>query len=274
MIADMAAMEDENMEKWLSRTGWEWLPDNFIECPLGEDQLREFYGVERAAEDAGVSLDIWEEQVALFQNTLTHPQPSHKRHRGGTQMKPAKPSTVRNKVKTIGQLVGFAVRHQGREASMSLVMEPQVLAKYIGFLTAKKLASSSIMLEVKELRAVVDFVQSRAWKWEKPWEAGQPEEVMLWLKCQHNKLKAGAPVMRKPGTTVTLWAAWSHQLQVWDDFIKLFEVGRGRCWRLVVACCMSTANCWFQEVSNTYHTVASRAPRPHPHPPTSCRRTK
>lgn len=211
---------------WQSTTAYEVLPPQVITCPLVGDNLVAYYSLERACEEARASLQQWKVQQSAQRELLVSPSLTKKRRQGNNHMRGLATSSVETRVKSQEQFVGFCVKWMGKQPSLALVMQPQLAAKFIGFLLARGGGHGTIVKHCTQLSETVEFVTSEQWPGEQPWGHQWVQRVKDWyanLRCQ-SKL-AHKEAFSPYASTLTLWQAWQHALSEWEAFIKAFEVG-------------------------------------------------
>lgn len=212
------------MQIWQSHD-YDSVPEDFIPCPLSEQQLREFYSLDRLAHEQQIDLILYRAQEHQLRQFLGAPKPSQQRKRGRSGMQPLTDPTINTRLGCINEYVGFAAKWQGEQPTMELVMQPQLLSKYGGFMLAKKLGYSTIMKNLSQLKLAVDFINSTAYTGGKGWEEGDAAIVKDWIASKISQLKWQSNNSTLPSTQ-TLFQVWEHHTKKWNEFKEAFKVSR------------------------------------------------
>ena len=235
--------EEDVVAVWESAEGFDLVPARLIACPLADRQLLAAYSMPRAAQVAGISTQQWDAQLAAQQQSMLEPKLSKKRRldKPAATMRPLSPNTVRNRQETQQLFVGFCVTFLSQEPSLALALQPQLAAKYFGFLLARgrlqqrkpQRTRNSITHHCNMLIATVHFVLSDEWQWQQ-W--GQPycpvdlQRVLDWYANVRNQASVINYAVRVPGTllpsNMTYHMAISFTTGKWDEFVAAFKVGR------------------------------------------------
>ena len=108
---------------------------------------------------------------------------------------------------------------------MQLAMQPQLIAKYCGFLQAKELGTATIVNHLTQLKGTVDFIMSTAFRGDHMgWTAEQATTVKDWIAANVSQLKWQANTATIPSTQ-TLYQVWTHHIERWQKFKEAFKVG-------------------------------------------------
>ncbi|KAL4424557.1 hypothetical protein ABPG77_010137 [Micractinium sp. CCAP 211/92] len=125
----MAGVEEQSpLQLWQSEAAWGEFPNGIIVCPIEGEGLRHYYSMPRAAEEAGVSLGSWEEQLEEARQQQRQPLATKRKRKDGTcSQKGRGLTTIMAWQKTMEQLVGFAVKWLLLDApSLTVVLVPQI----------------------------------------------------------------------------------------------------------------------------------------------------
>ena len=221
-------MEDTNVALWESEEAFDQFPAQLIPCPLEGDAFIENYSLKLVAEELGVDLDGWEEEMEAQRAA---PSLSQKRERGNQNpMKPLSHATKETRQKTQEEFVGFCVRWLDQEPSLALVMKPQLVAKFLGYLQAKPNAGShkSLIRYCNQLSPTVDFVVGNGWPGDDVWTDEHVKKVKDW----YANLRGQCTLAIQANTTISpikisLWQGWEHAKTHWDGFMTAFQVSDG-----------------------------------------------
>lgn len=217
----------EALAEWQAIDLWDEFPDGIIPCPLGSNDIRENYTlVCVAVEMEGVNMTMWHQEQNAQKIYMDSRSLIRKRSRGGRSKKPLMFNSQKTRIKCQEEFVGFAVRWQGKQPTLALVMQPQLAAKFVGFLQARNISHGTVMKYCTQLSETVGFVMSNQWPGQQQWDAEHVEKVKDWfgnLRANCREDMRVAPPVDMPN--ITLWRAMVFANGQWDDFKKAFEVG-------------------------------------------------
>jgi hypothetical protein len=145
----MQAIVDEEVAQWRDTTLPKY-PGHFIQCPLAEEQLHEYYSLERVLEESqqeGQPFHIEHTALQAFMKKPPLTKPTKKGKR--PKLAPMEKGSIGTRNSVLSQFLGFCYLWLNLEPTMGLVMEPHIVAKFMGYLEAKGLAYSTM----KKVRA-------------------------------------------------------------------------------------------------------------------------
>jgi len=136
---------DGELQAWQTNQGFHDLPTDFIDCPLNEEQRRQYYSLEQVAAHELQPGSSYAHEWDALQSFLTNP-PLNQVEQGGKKprMAPKQASTTTTRQKVLSLFLGFCFKWLHLNPTMELVMKPMVVAKYMGFMKAKGLASTTM----------------------------------------------------------------------------------------------------------------------------------
>ena len=219
-------MEEGPILLWQSEEGFDQLPTHIIPCPLEGDDLRGYYSLSKVAEEQELDLGLWEQELEAQRQSMTHPSLTKRRLDGKGSMRKLSPASMLTRESCQQQFVGFSVLWLGKSATLEIALQPQVAAKFMGFLLAKDVSPSTLTKYCTQLAETVEFVLSDGW----PWVLHRDEEWAVQVKGWYRNLRLQCNVMAPPSTptTITLWQAMEVAQSKWDNFVEAFKVGPTR----------------------------------------------
>ena len=222
---------------WKSGETYPSLPDYIIPCPLGKDELDQYYSLAQVAPEAllpghqyhkeeEAMGDFWKNRsVTQDQEDTNHTRQdtSHKRkqQKRGSYVD----STIEHRQKHMAFFVGFCFKWMGLSPSMACVFDPILASKYVGFLVARGNKASYIQKIVQSLGHAVDFVKTTRWPGNQNWGKAWTIDVRNWYQNLNAYIIPNlAPSKEALKHPFTLWTAMSKTKQKWDAFKQAFEV--------------------------------------------------
>ncbi len=223
-------MEEQSpLQLWQSEAAWGEFPNGIIVCPIEGEGLRQYYSMPRAAEEAGVSLGSWEKQLEEARQQQRQPLATKRKRKDGTcSQKGRGLTTIMAWQKTMEQLVGFAVKWLLLDApSLTVVLVPQVAAKFLGFLHARNSGSPHTTSRVcTHIRWTLSLITAAEWPWPVSCEPARVEQLDTW----YGNIKARACLQLRartsqPQRSHTLWQIWEASRAQLQAFKEAFKVG-------------------------------------------------
>ncbi|MFN7835816.1 MAG: hypothetical protein ACK5NY_08555 [Burkholderiaceae bacterium] len=225
-------MEQDPIKVWRDPTSYPFIPDHFIECPLGQDDLsHEYYSLS----SQGVPSFYLKQENLMKENSMDKPLTTH------TTTSPSKraktmaslaPSTLRMRVRVVREFIGFCAKWLHLPITMEHVLNPQVVAKYMGFHVAKGTSESSLHVYATHLHQVaLTFVTTPTCPKMLPSiDAPTLASIMEWFSNLNSKLLASITSHYKAKPNLTLWRVWEACLSKWHTFQAKWvsEGGSGR----------------------------------------------
>lgn len=233
----LAGMEvdGDSVAVWQTAEAFDSMPAELISCPLASSDLGQYYSLSRAVEEEETSLVQWQAEVAAQEKKMTQPSLCQKRKADGrTSMQPKQPQIIASRLKSQEQFVGFAVMWQGQQATMGLVMQPQLAAKFFGFLLARGQSRGApedgtrgtIKKLSTQLSETVEFVMSEEWPGEQTWTQQWAVAVKGWYANVRNQASVLIFATYKPSpSNLTLWSGIYFTKSKWEEFEAAFQVG-------------------------------------------------
>jgi hypothetical protein len=219
-------MQDEDpvaVAAWRGEEGWDEITTDLIPCPLMGGNLTAYYSLDRVAEEKGTCLEQWNREQEAQHVVMEGKDLTRKRkHKGGRALVEGSQTT---RVRCQKEFVGFAVLHQGKPATIALVMDGMLASKFMGFLKARGHADNTMMKLCSQLSETVDFVSSSKWPGEERWDAAKVQAIKDWYANLRTNCRASiiqAPISQP--SKVTLWKGMMHAQAMWDKFISDFKV--------------------------------------------------
>lgn len=136
---------DAELLQWKSSGPWPEFPDHLIPCPLEGEQLNNtYYSLERVQEAALEPGQPYHEQNDALGAFLTDPPLTKNQLGKRVRMAGIGATSIAIRRQELSKFVGFLVMYLHQLPNMQHVMQPQLVAKYLGFLKARGLEWSSI----------------------------------------------------------------------------------------------------------------------------------
>lgn len=216
------------MEDWVTFSPGT-IPDSIIDCPLTPNQLSQPYslGWPTHTEAEVAEGTLYASQEAAFKEFLKNP-PLSKRKRedrasNKANMKGKAQSTITVKSRYLREFVGFAHKWLGLNPTYEWVAEPQVVARFLGFLASKGLSIKTMSNVATDLKMAFPFVRDHC-----PGDAEWPDEHMVstdaWYSNLTGKLRAEFEHVPKQLIDITLWSIWEQSNAMWVDWKERYQV--------------------------------------------------
>lgn len=236
-------VDEDPMEVWQSHDVYPTIPHAYIECPLSKDQLGEAYSLPLVSPQDMAPSSLYAKQenamCAFYQDPpLTKPTPSNPKGRAKHYMRPLAAQTLDTRVRTVREYVGFAYKWLGVQATMELVLHPQVVAKYFGFHVAKGTQEGTLKRIATQLSQATTFVMSSHCPKPKapPMGPTHLKATSQWYTNLNGKLLASINASHTTrGKLVTLWNVWEATLTKYAKFVAKLKV-RGGMWGCPLPC--------------------------------------
>jgi len=224
--------EDIDMDSittWRDPKAFPSKPDHFIVCPLDGDQLKESYSLS----SIGVT-SFYKTQEKAMIDYFTHPPLSKVIHtsthkKAKLSMSEVAPSTLETRVKVMRDFIGFCTFWLHLLITMEHVLNPQVVAKYLGFHVAKGNQESYMKVIATHLHQVASFVSSPLCPKATilQGDVDSIKSIMAWFTNLNGSILASISThckAKKKG--ITLWSVWQAVTTKWDTFLAKLKVGR------------------------------------------------
>ena len=227
-------MEDP-VALWMSKDAWDTIPGEIIDCPLIGDDLQQYYSAYRAADETGVSMELWGQQQAAQHADMACPSLTKKRGANGRAvMTPKSPSYIADRQKCQSEFVGFAVKWQSQQPTLELVMQPQLASKFFGFLIAKGEAAGRPAAGTREtirklathLKETVEFVLSGSCPGEWQFDQQVADSCMAWYANVRGWVAATNMHARHNSAmpNITYHQAICYAKSSWEEAVTAFQV--------------------------------------------------
>lgn len=222
-------IDEDPTKVWQDPHSHPHIPDHIIMCPLGQDELKnEFYSLTHQ----GVPSFYLKQERLLKEissnKPLTMDLPTSSTKKARRSMAPLAPATIEMRVRVMREFIGFCARWLHLPPTMEHVLNPQVVAKYMGFHLAKGNKESTLHLYATHLHQVAStFVSTTMCPKALPPLASPTltmPNVMAWYTNLIAKLLASSPT-HKAKPNLTLWGVWQACLTKWDSFQDKLKVG-------------------------------------------------
>lgn len=228
-----AGMEEdgEPVALWQGRAAYDESPDDYILCPLSSFRLGENHSLSKVAPINFEEGAVYKGQLDALTKYCMKPSLNKavRKNSGSKRAKPTMsgmaPSSFKTRQRVVEEYLGFCVKWQGQEASMVLVGDRQLVAKYIGYLVAKECALGTVKKACTGLAQAWRFVSSD----ECPGggQRGEAEggAIIDWFSNLNGKARAA--VLANPSRKakpITLWQAWSGAAASTKAFKEAVEV--------------------------------------------------
>lgn len=167
---------------------------------------------------------IFQKQIDAMQKVLTDPTAGW-----GGQMRGVHKSQQKNYLKSLGEVIGFAVKHLHKEPKMELLLDNDILLAFEGFQLARKNHPGTMKRIYNHVSFMLKFVISSSC----PGAPGshrvtrnQIANIQNWYKDKNSeyKEKQEHEQQKEPFTVVTLLSLWDAAEAEWASFILQFEV--------------------------------------------------
>lgn len=235
-------VDEDPIKVWQDPHSHPPIPDHIIMCPLGQDDLEhEYYSLTHQ----GVpSFYLKQEKLlkeASSNKPLTMPIPTSSTKKAKKAMAPLAPSTLDMRVRVMREFIGFCAKWLHLPPTMEHVLNPQVVAKYMGFHLAKGNKESTLHLYATHLHQVASTFVSTTMcpKALTPMASPTLTSVMAWYVNLVAKLLATSPTQPKAKSSITLWGVWQACLTKWSSFQHKLNV-RSDAWRGGLQCAPTT----------------------------------
>ena len=219
-------LAEDQMATWQGREGHERYPEDAIYCPLTKGQLGVYFslGHHGTEEQRG---GLYKQQADAHHTYMLNPPLSKKR--GADRSAKAAMSglghiTISQRWRAMDCYIGFCVLFQHVGASFEHIMDPMLVAKYVGFLIAKGRAASSIKVYIGHLAETVAFVISHHCPGGLAFSPQHVAATQAWYTNLGGKLAGWVGARPKPDVQGKLWEAWEHAEAQWAAFKAAFLV--------------------------------------------------
>lgn len=214
-------VEDDPIKVWQDPSSYPFIPDHFIVCPLGQHDLEhEYYSLT----SQGVPSFYLKQENLLKDNSTNKPltisTSTSTTKKAKITMAPLSPSTLNMRVRVMREFIGFCAKWLHLPITMEHVMNPQVVAKYMGFHVAKGTSEGSLHLYATHLHQVaLTFVNTPTCpKILSTLATSTKASIMEWFSNLNGKLLASISTHYKAKANITLWRVWEACLSKWHSF--------------------------------------------------------
>lgn len=211
---------DDPIKVWQDPKAYPPIPSDFIPCPLNESQLDEPYSLSTQGKPSFYSKQ--EEALSDFftKPPLTKPIPTSSSKRAKSNMRPLALETINMRVRTMDEFIGFCTKWLHLMPTMEHAMDPQVVAKYMGFHVAKGTQHSTLKRISTHLHQSIIFVNSEHCPRKHQAQDGATHKsTMDWFTNLNGSLLASISTHFKARDKgITLWSVWEATLSQWEAF--------------------------------------------------------
>ncbi len=119
------------MALWKAEQGGKALPERIIPCPLGRDELDDYYSIDSVATRMQVDLSSYKKQQQAQRGYLSNPHLNKEHGDKGANQKKLAPASIIARERDQSQFTGFCIKHLGMQPTLELVMQPHAVAKFV-----------------------------------------------------------------------------------------------------------------------------------------------
>lgn len=219
-------METSEVDDWKVYDENNPFPRGIPYCPLDEDALNIPYSILSVSKrDPSLDISIYMAQMEAYKVEMGHPS-LHQHPSAPHDIKQLETTTILSYSRTIDEFVGFCVLHLDDDATMELIMYPQLIAKYMGFHLAKGNSDSTLNKIARQMMRAIWFTIS----YDCPHKTTTHSmdiinEVVSWLTSLEHDTHHAIHIHPKFTTYgTTLYQVWQGIDTKWDTFTSNFEV--------------------------------------------------
>jgi hypothetical protein len=140
------------------------------------------------------------------------------------RVKKVGPSTVIILENTLDQYLGFCKGKLGLDPSLDLVMQPQMVAKFISFHIAKGNSPSTKLRSVQQISTVIRFVVSGKCPGAKTWDPAHVAQCTQWYANLKSDIRIEVDATPKRKCSVGLADVWTAAESEWGLFLEAYQV--------------------------------------------------
>ena len=214
--------------------GW---PTGPTPCTLTNDQLIQYHSLSRAFPDKCLPTTLWGRQAKAYRMTHLNPPASY-------EIKHRSPTNISEVLRCMDEGGGMAALHLGKDiSSFTFVMEPDVLAQFVGIyeaLPGKKttnVAPGTIKKQLTYWRGVSKWVPKEVCPKEAgaTWDKKYLKDLDKWYADMVKIYQRRAKQHREEALPrelnnmneeqpIHLQEGFEYSLKSWEDFAKKFKV--------------------------------------------------
>ena len=215
---------------WKGRGGYDTFPEAYIVCPLEGDRLHAYYDIAQVDPDSLEPDTVYAKQLAAYTKYLKHPPLTKRKHpHTKSAMRTLSASTIQQKLRNVNGLVGFCVGYQDEDATITHVLDPLLVAKYIGFLHARGNGPYSLRTQACAINQASFFVASTHCHGRLVMSEEQQQATSRWLFNLVQQCMKECRIDSSPNVEYTLHEAWLYAESEIDKFLQAFYVSGGCC---------------------------------------------
>lgn len=210
--------EEDALKVWQASSSFPRYPDDFIKCPLNEEQLKDFYSLGRQ----GIPSSYSKQEEAFTQlckdQPLTKPIPTSPNKKAKANMQALGHETIQTRLKVLDEFVGFCVKWLNQPATMELALHPQLVAKYMGFRVARGSSVGTLKNIATNLhQASLLINHTKCPKLQPALDATTMEATKSWYTNLNGKVLASISThYQAKEKGITLWSVWEATLTRWQ----------------------------------------------------------
>lgn len=218
---------------WQDHDAFPLFPEDFIPCPLSEWDLNDYYSLSHQGPTSFYCKQERAMESFYLNPPLTKALPTSTSKRAKASMNPLSPETIIMRRRTLGEFVGFCAKWLNLTPTMELVLDPQLVAKYMGFHVAKGTSLSTMKRIATNLHQAIAFIASpHCRKLLPPIGETKMGAIMNWYTNLNGKIFASITTHYKAKEKgITLWSVWQASLNKWQAFQDKLKV-----WGVWVGC--------------------------------------
>lgn len=245
----MEVDDEDPIKMWRDPHAYPPIPSAFIPCPLNESQLEEHYSLSLQGKPTSYTKQE-DAMTAYFSNPpLTKPIPTSTTKRAKSNMRKLGQETIIMRVRTMDEFVGFCSKWLHMKPCMELAMDPQLVAKYMGFHVAKGTQEGTLKRISTHLHQSIPFINStHCPRLSPPQDDATFKGTMDWFTNLNGSILASISMhhnTKEQGTT--LWSVWEATITKWEAFQTKLKVG--------LHACMWCIHGWCIELESALHSL-------------------
>lgn len=215
--------EWDPIKEWVDPNAYPFFPKHFIPCPLTHDELKQPFSLDVV----GIPSFYRAQEKAMVEFYTSKPFtiPTSPTKKAKASMAALAPDTLDLRVRVMREFIGFTTKWLHLPATMEHVLNPQVVAKYIGFHVAKGNKESYMHSTSIHLSQVATFVNLEDCpKRLDPLDDATWRKVDGWYTNIKGFLASISTHYQAKEKGITLWSVWQAVLSMWASFLAKFKV--------------------------------------------------
>lgn len=223
----MEVDEEDPIKVWQDPTSYPPIPDDFIVCPLKGDALKDNYSLNIQGIPSFYSKQVRAMTTFYTHPPLTKPIPTSTSKHAKANMAPLGPDTIEIRERTLNEFVGFCAKWLNLKPTMEHALDPQVVAKYMGFHVAKGSKEGTLKRISTNLSQATTFITSTFCpKLFPTMDDAQLKDIKAWYSNLNGRILASMLKHNKAKHEgITLWMVWEASHSKWQAFQMKLKVG-------------------------------------------------